>query len=91
MAVSRVHSFAPPITLVTTPFAEQVHKLVLLGEQQLRRAISEFVEHYHLERNHQGLDHRLLTSPTPPSNDSAPMVRRERLGGILNYYHRSAA
>ena len=71
--------------------SECLNKLVLLGEQHLCRAISEFVEHYHLERNHQGLDHRLLTAPTPPSNDGAPMVRRERLGGILNYYYRSAA
>ncbi|MCU1281419.1 MAG: hypothetical protein JWM53_4965 [bacterium] len=71
--------------------SECLNKLVLLGEQHLRRAVSEFVEHYHLERNHQGLDNRLLTAPSSPSNDTAPMVRRKRLGGILNYYYRSAA
>jgi hypothetical protein len=68
-----------------------LNKLVLLGEGQLRRAVSEFVEHYHLERNHQGLDNRLLTSPSSPVNDSGPVARRERLGGLLNYYYRRAA
>ena len=71
--------------------SECLNKLVLLGEQHLRRAIGEFVEHYHLERNHQGLDHRLLTAHKAPRDDQAPVVRRERLGGLLNYYHRRAA
>jgi len=71
--------------------SECLNKFVLLGERHLRRAVSEFVDHYHLERNHQGLDNRLLTAPASPSNNSAPIVRRERLGGILNYYQRSAA
>jgi hypothetical protein len=70
-----------------------IHELAAAtgGEPHLRRAVSEFVEHYHLERNHQGLANRLLTTPSSPNTDAAPMVRRERLGGILNYYHRSAA
>ena len=71
--------------------SECLNKLVLLGEQHLRRAVTEFVEHYHGERNHQGLETRLLTAAMTPSNDRAPIVRRERLGGILNYYYRSAA
>ena len=47
-----------------------------------------------LERHHQGLDNQLITPPplTPtPANDNSPVVRRERLGGLLNYYHRRAA
>ena len=71
--------------------SECLNKLVLLGEQHLRRAVTEFVEHYHGERNHQGLENRLLTAAMTPSNDRAPIVRRERLAGILNYYYRSAA
>ena len=71
--------------------SECLNRLVLLGEQHLRRAVTEFVEHYHGERNHQGLENRLLTAAMTPSNDRAPIVRRERLGGILNYYYRSAA
>jgi putative transposase len=74
--------------------SECLDKLVLLGERHLRLAISEFVEHYHLERHHQGLDNQLITPPPlapTPANDNSPVVRRERLGGLLNYYHRRAA
>jgi putative transposase len=71
--------------------SECLSKLVPLGEGHLRRAVFEFVEHYHLERNHQGLDNRLLAPSTRPTNDNLPIERRERLGGILNYYYRRAA
>jgi putative transposase len=70
--------------------SECLSKLVPLGELHLRRAVSEFVEHYHLERNHQGLENRLLTHSTWPTNDNMPIERRERLAGILNYYRRAA-
>jgi hypothetical protein len=53
--------------------------------------VSEYVEHYHLERNHQGLENRLLTQSPPPTNDNLPIECRERLGGILNFYFRRAA
>jgi putative transposase len=68
--------------------SECLNKLIPLGEQRLRLAISEFVEHYPLERNHQGLDNRLITNPAVPGNNNAPLARRERLGGLLNFYHR---
>src|SRR4029079_3881606 len=75
--------------------SECLSKLVPLGERHLRLAISEFVEHYHLERNHQGLDNRLITTVAVVANENAdpaaPVARRERLGGILNYYYRRAA
>jgi hypothetical protein len=65
------------------------------GERHLHLAISEFVEHYHLERNHRGLDNRLIAAAAAPANENAdparPIARRERLGGLLNYYCRSAA
>ena len=31
-------------------------KVILFGERSLRLALSEYVEHYHAERNHQGKD-----------------------------------
>ena len=74
--------------------SECLSKLVPLGERHLRRAVSEFVEHYHLERNHQGLENQLLTTailPAPPANGNLPIERRERLGGLLNFYFRRAA
>ena len=71
--------------------SECLNKMIPLGERHLRRAVTEFVEHYHVERNHQGLDNELITKPVKPTNDNSPVVRRERLGGILNYYYRRAS
>ena len=75
--------------------SECLGKLVPLGERHLRFAISEFVKHYHLERNHQGLNNRLIATVAVAANENAdpaaPVARRERLGGILNYYYRRAA
>jgi hypothetical protein len=63
--------------------------MILFGEGSLRKVIREFVAHYHLERNHQGLGNRLIT-PEPFQSDMGPIRRRQRLGGMLNYYHRAA-
>ena len=53
------------------------------------RASTEFVEHYHGERNHQGLDNRLIAGP--PVIEMTRRVRgRPRLGGLLNFYERAA-
>jgi putative transposase len=74
--------------------SERLRKLVLLGENHPRRAVSEYVEHYHRERNYQGVSKRLLTPGEPavrPANGNAPVERRERLGGLLNFYYRPAA
>ena len=55
-----------------------------------RPAVREFVAHYHHERNHQGLDNRLILplSTAPPPRGRVEC--RQRLGGMLNYYYRSA-
>ena len=72
---------------------ECLSKLILFGEAALRRALTQFEEHYHTERNHQGKGNALLF----PSADEVPKPRgpsikcRERLGGLLKYYHRRAA
>ena len=74
--------------------SECLSKLVPLGENHLRRAVSEYVVHHHPERNHQGVDNRLLTAAEQavgPANSNAPVERRERLGGLLNFYYRRAA
>ena len=64
---------------------------ILFGEQSLRRVTREFLAHYHRERNHQGLDNQLIF-PSPADTDlAAPIERRQRLGGMLNYYYRRAA
>jgi transposase InsO family protein len=39
---------------------ECLDRLIPIGERHFRRAVAEYVEHYHGERNHQGLDNRLI-------------------------------
>ena len=68
-----------------------LERMILFGEGSLRKAIHEFVEHYHRERNHQGLDNRLIIHEQPVADRAAALQRRSRLGGRLNYYHRQAA
>jgi putative transposase len=70
--------------------SECLNELILLGEGHLRAAVREYLAHYHQERNHQGLDGQLL-SPPANLNRSGPIVCRERLGGLLRFYHREAA
>jgi hypothetical protein len=71
---------------------EALSKLILFGEGSLRHVLSEYVAHYHEERCHQGLGN---VTPFPTSlsiNDrERPIECRERLGGLLKYYHRKAA
>ena len=64
--------------------------MVLLGKSHLRVAVREYVAHYHGERNHQGLDNELIFPPKESKSDSGVQCR-ERLGGMLRYYHREAA
>ena len=64
-------------------------RVVLFGERHLRRTIAEYVEHYHRERNHQGLANELIEG-APTVNYGGRIRRRPRLGGLLNYYARAA-
>src|SRR5262245_5475225 len=68
-----------------------LERMILFGEDALRNAVHEFVAHYHLERNHQGLGNRLIVPPTATVKTVGPVKRSRRLGGMLNYYHRAAA
>jgi transposase InsO family protein len=71
--------------------SECLAKIVPLGERHLREAVKEYTEHYHRERNHQGLDNELIEKSVSRSSNDEVVDCRERLGGILNYYHRRAA
>jgi putative transposase len=62
-----------------------------LGECHLRRSVAEYVRHYRLERNHQGLGNDLIEGAPGPANTNGRIERRERLGGLLNFYHRAAS
>jgi hypothetical protein len=61
-----------------------------LGERHLRKAVKEYTEHHHSERNDQGLDNELIEKPTDGPNSDTAAECRERLAGILNNYHRRA-
>jgi len=70
---------------------ECLSKIILFGDRSLRRAVSEYVAHYHTERNHQGKSNVLLFPDVTEMRGSRPVRCRERLGGLLRYYHQEAA
>jgi putative transposase len=68
---------------------ECLNRLIPFGERHFRRALAEFVAHYHRERNHQGLDNDIIES-VGDAHPVGAIRRRQRLGGLLSYYYRAA-
>ena len=68
---------------------ECLSRVIPLGERHLCWVIGEYVKHYHLERNHQGLGNELSEPIGDPGRGR--VTSRERLGGLLKYYYRRAA
>jgi putative transposase len=62
---------------------ECLNRIIPIGERQFRRAAREYVEHDHLERNHQGLGNTLIAGA--PERTAGLIRRRPRMGGLLNY------
>jgi transposase InsO family protein len=90
----------PPLSPNLNAYAERfvrsikescLDRLILFGESSLRTAVGEFIEHYHHERNHQGLENRLVLPAVSVGASCGELRRRQRLGGLLNYYFRQAA
>ena len=70
---------------------ECLDQLILFGERSLRHALQEYLAHHQHERNHQGLDN-VIPFPDERTGGQAGVLRKsERLGGLLNFYHRAAA
>lgn len=70
---------------------ECLRHIIPMGESHLRKIVTEFVDHYHAERNHQGLGN-VIPFPSQTSHDlRGPVRRHERLGGLLKFYDRAAA
>ena len=70
--------------------SECLDRLILFGSDSLRRALAAFGTHYNSERNHQGIENRLI-APTVPIGGTLGRIRKtERLGGLLNFYRRAA-
>ena len=85
---------APNANAFAERFVRSIHeecldRMMPLGERHFRRAVAEFVDHYHRERNHQGLENELIVA-SPARGTTGRVYRRPRLGGLLNYYERAA-
>ena len=90
----------PPRSPNLNPHAERfvrtikescLDRLIFFGEASLRTAVQNFVEHYHSESNHQGLENRIIRPEEGHLGARGAIQRRQRLGGMLNYYYRDAA
>jgi hypothetical protein len=71
---------------------ECLSKLILFGEVSLRRVLTEFIEHFHGERNHQGKGNVLLFPgyEVCQHKPNRRVLCRARLGGLLKYYSYAA-
>ena len=70
--------------------SECLNRMIFFGEASLRRAVKAYMEHYLAERNHQGLDNPLNDPDHEVGTVAGKIECRERLGGMLKYYHRAA-
>ena len=70
---------------------ECLSRMILFTEDQMRYVVKHYSEHYHHERNHQGLDN-VIPLPGPGVDaDGGTVNMNERLGGMLRHYYREAA
>ncbi len=94
--VVRLPARSPNLNAYAERFVRSVREdclnhVVPLSDAHLRRVLRQYLEHYHLERNHQGLDNALIQPRAGPANDNGEVIRKQRLGGLLNFYERRAA
>jgi len=87
---------SPNLNTYTERFVRSIkesclNRKIFFGEESLRKAIQNFVAHYHSERNHQGLRNQLISPEAGHLGSAGEIQRRQRLGGMLNYYYRAAA
>jgi transposase InsO family protein len=71
--------------------SECLERMIFFGERSLRNAVGQYLLHYHGERNHQGLSNKLIEPGEEVGQADGEIECHERLGGLLRYYHRSAA
>ena len=71
--------------------SECLDRMIFFGRRSLESALEQSVAHYHTERNHQGLGNRIIEAGDEVGRDAGDVRCRERLGGMLRYYHREAA
>ena len=69
---------------------EVLSRMIFMGEASLCYALNQYLSHYHVERNHQGLDNQLIAPESEVGEQTGQVHRRERLCGMLSYYYREA-
>ena len=67
---------------------EALDRMLIFGERHLNHVLKEFEEYYHNERPHQSLENGFINGQQP--REEGKVQCRERLGGLLKYYHRAA-
>ena len=77
--------------LVRSIKSECLGRMIFFGERSLRKATREYAAHSHKERNHQGLDNRLIDPADDKVSRYGHVSCSNRLGGMLRFYHRVAA
>ena len=70
---------------------ECLERMIFFGEKVLQAATVAYRDHFHAERNHQGMGNRLLIPDREAGDKAGDVMCRERLGGLLRYYYREAA
>jgi transposase InsO family protein len=70
---------------------EALNRMIIMGEASLRHVLTQYLAHYHTERNHQGLANQLIAPEAEVGGQAGHVVSQKRLGGLLSYYHREAA
>jgi putative transposase len=97
--VNKVGPQAPTLNAIAERWVQTVQQecldhFVVFGEAHLQYLLDQFLEHYHLERPHQGLGNRLPSGADPPpvaAPASGDIECEQCLGGLLRHYQRGAA
>ena len=68
-----------------------LERMIFFAKKSLQAATINFLDHYHAERNHQGIGNRLMNPQGEVGRTTGKIACWERLGGTLRYYYRKAA
>ena len=95
-AIVRLPPQSPNLNAFAERFVKSIKteclgQFVLFGENSLRHVIREYLAHYHAERNHQGIENVIPFPDRQLETREGRILRAERLGWLLNFYHRQAA